>query len=214
MIKDLAQSILLFEEIAFTRTKLSHGVRAWKENTKLHSAAIKLLMEKKLIIYCEKAVKHLTTHRYVKMWVKCVPESSDLIHLNEFQRSLLELKIQWHEFLPTLQQFRLWRDVVVTSELINLLQSPQYQSWVKFDLHSLTMISSRGNRDQANEQQNNSSFDDNAFNTSHGMLFNFRITPCASYMRCEAINQRVRFKKMFFENNRKFSQLQHKTRKS
>ncbi|CAF4295974.1 unnamed protein product, partial [Rotaria sp. Silwood2] len=72
--KELARSILLCDEIAFTKTKLSHCVPLWKRKTDIHEAAIALLLKKRLIKQYEKAATQTTTRRTLNVWLKCVPK--------------------------------------------------------------------------------------------------------------------------------------------
>ncbi|CAF3996429.1 unnamed protein product [Rotaria sp. Silwood1] len=162
--KELARSILLCDEIAFTKTKLSHCVPLWKRKTDLHEAAIELLLNKKLIKPYEKAATQTATRRTLNVWLKCVPKSLDLTHLNEFQKSLAEFNITWDTFQRTLQKFQPPTGVIINDELANLLKSQQYQTYIQFDVDSLTKISDNANHDQTNEEQNNSSHSCNATN--------------------------------------------------
>lgn len=172
-IKDLARAILLHDEIAFTKTKLSHCVPLWKRKSNNHQSSIELLINRKLIINVEKAVKQTLTRRTFNVWLKKVPQSLDLDDINQFRQSLQEFKIDWESYQRTLRRLELSPGMIITIDLVKLLKNDQYKLFIQFDVDVLTTISNGGNSDQNNNQQNNNNnnnhHDSNTADMSMGM---------------------------------------------
>ncbi|CAF4552872.1 unnamed protein product [Rotaria socialis] len=141
-IKELARSILLYDEIAFTKTKLSHS---------------------QLIVHCGKAAKHNVTRRAFDIWVKCVPTSLDLTDITQFQVSLEEFNIIWDLYEKTLRKFQVPAGIIINDELSKLLKSQQYQLFIQFDVDSLTVALNNVKPNQINEENGNY-FDDEVLN--------------------------------------------------
>ncbi|CAF4448344.1 unnamed protein product [Rotaria socialis] len=137
-IKELARSILLYDEIAFTKTKLSHSVTI--------------------------AAKHNVTRRAFDIWVKCVPASLDLTDITQFQVSLEEFNIIWDLYEITLRKFQVPAGIIINDELSKLLKSQQYQLFIQFDVDSLTVALNNVKPNQINEENGNY-FDDEVLNT-------------------------------------------------
>ncbi|CAF2137266.1 unnamed protein product [Rotaria magnacalcarata] len=163
-IKEPARSILSYDEIAFTKTKLSHSVTMWKKRTNCHEVAIQLLLNKQLIVHCEKAAKHNVTRRAFDMWVKCVPASLDLTDITQFQVSLEEFNIIWDLYEKTLRKFQAPAGIIINDELSKLFKSQQYQLFIQFDVDSLTVTLNNVKPNQINEENGNY-FDDEVLNT-------------------------------------------------
>jgi hypothetical protein len=168
--RELARSILLCDEIAFTKTKLSHCVPLWKRKTNCHERAIQLLLHKKLIEHCEKAAKQTITRRTLSLWIKCVPLSDDLKDLNDFCDSLGKFNVKWDAFKRTLQKFQPPPGVIINDKLASLLKSQKYKKYIEFDVDSLTIPPENADSSVMNEVQNSNVLDHGEFNTPTGML--------------------------------------------